>query len=78
MVNRIAHLFAAFTPDAMPRPTHPKSQLATTIPHRLHEAVRDFADASGTPIAEITEKALRAYLKRQHWPTDEDADEKRW
>lgn len=68
MVSRLAAHFAS---ETMPRPSHPKSQLATTIPPILHDALRDFAVATDMPIAKIVEDALRAYLVRAAWPVQE-------
>ena len=76
MVNRVAKFLSPLPLTPMPRRDHPKSQLATTIPHPVHDAVRDFSDASGVPIAQIVEDALRRYLKAQYWPIgDEDGEQ---
>ena len=42
-----------------------KTQLGTYIPVGLHEALRDFSEASGIPMARIVEDALRDYLGRK-------------
>ena len=62
-----------------------KTQLGTYIPVDLHQAVREYSEESGIPIARIVEDALRMLLKKRfgddrpgrldRWKGEEEEDE---
>lgn len=66
--NRIAYLLGLNQELELPRKRQPKeSQLSTFIAEDLHDAVRDYHDATGVSIKRIVEDALRAYLTQNYW-----------